>query len=95
MTNTVLEEVSESLMTSANKLVEKYPNKNLENHCYLRIAYDNVCKGKWTDFFEKPFYKEAPLHKVMKAKGVLEDMMASERIVDSLNEISLGYRRSR
>lgn len=89
----VLEEVGKNLISTANELVEKYPDKNLENHCYLRIAYDNSCKGRWTDFFERPFYKHAPLHKAMKAKVILEQMKTSERIVDTLNEMSLNYRK--
>lgn len=89
----IIDDVGRDLMKAANKLVSLYPNKNLQNHCYLRIAYDNVMKEKWDNVISKPFYKNAPLHKSFRARKILDDMLVSEKIVDELNEVSLSFRR--
>lgn len=44
----------------SNQLDSQYNNElNFRNHCYLRIAYDNVVQDKWDNIIKKPFVKFA------------------------------------
>ena len=39
------------------KLTEKYTDLNFQNHCYLRIALDNIFQAKWDTKIKRPAYR--------------------------------------
>jgi hypothetical protein len=80
-------------MQLAKKLENIYFDLNFKNHCYLRIAYDNVVKDKWSDVIDKPFTIKASLFQVKKANDLLLLYITNKDLLLEHNKISLTYRK--
>ena len=77
----------------ANELEKQYPDLNFRNHCYLRIAYDNVVGNKWNTVISKPFTKNAIIEQVNKASRLLILYKTNKDLLLEHNKISLTYRK--
>ena len=77
----------------ANELEKQYTDLNFKNHCYLRIAYDNVVGTKWDTVISKPFTKMAIIEQVNKASELLMSYKTNKELLLEHNKISLTYRK--
>ena len=77
----------------ANELEKQYSNLNFMNHCYLRIAYDNVVNAKWDTLIDRPFTLNASLNQVSKATNLLILYKTDKYLLLEHNKISLTYRK--
>lgn len=84
--------LEESCKNYADELVAKYNHLVFDNHCYMRMAYDDVVKDKWDKKVEKPFYKNATKLQLQKAVGNMILMLSEQEWVHYLNRKSLVYR---
>jgi hypothetical protein len=80
-------------MEIANELEEKYTDLNFKNHCYLRIAYDNVINSKWDTFICRPFTKKASAKQINDANLLLCLYLYNKDLLIRHNKISLTYRK--
>ena len=71
---------------------ERWPIRN--DHCFLRIAYDNACGAKWDSVVKPPAWRNLPLDRMAAAAAVLEGIEAGGRAaLDAGNSASLAWRR--
>ena len=77
----------------AKDLEKQYPDLNFRNHCYLRIAYDNVVGAKWNTVISEPFTKKAIIEQVNKANELLILYKTDKHLLLEHNKISLTYRK--
>ncbi len=73
-------------------LVQTYPELNFQNHCYLRIALDNVIGTKWDLRIARPAYKN--LNSTQRSL-VIENLslyLEDKATLLAHNMISLAYR---
>ena len=92
------EELRAALDASVARLVaraaaERWPLRN--DHCFLRVAYDNAVGAKWDTVYARPAWRSLPLDRLMAAVGFVEaiEHEGVERLLE-LNAISLGVRRT-
>lgn len=81
-----------SILEKANDLEKMYPKLNFRNHCYLRIAYDNVVQAKWDTILERPFISKANLLQITQANELLESYRNNIELLLEHNLNSLCYR---
>lgn len=72
-------------------LPKKYRRLNFENHCYRRIAYDNVLECKWKDKYST-FSKEASLEELENVLIHLHKYFANKNVLLRHNVQSIKYR---
>ena len=77
----------------ANELEKQYPDLNFKNHCYLRIAYDNVVHAKWDTVVDRPFVARASSRQVNKANFLLGLYKEDKALLLEHNKISLTFRQ--
>lgn len=78
----------------SNLLDNQYDNElNFRNHCYLRIAYDNVVQDKWDNVIDKPFVKFVDNKQLQDVVDLLNKYSIDKNklIIDNLK--SLEFRR--
>jgi hypothetical protein len=78
----------------ANILDSQYRKElNLRNHCFLRIAYDNVVMDKWDKIMNRPFTKYANIEQLNQVSDLLKiyKLDTAKLVVD--NKRSLYYRK--
>lgn len=73
-------------------LAQKYPELNFENHCYLRIALDNVVGTKWDTRIARPAYKNLTTEQRALVISHLSTYLDDKSTLLSHNMISLAYR---
>jgi|GEM_PF-900519 len=73
-------------------LVAHYPDLNFQNHCYLRIALDNVIGRKWDTQVAKPAYKHLTASQRKLVISYLSSYVKDRDLLLSHNMISLAYR---
>ena len=73
-------------------LVTHYPELNFQNHCYLRIALDNVIGTKWDTQIAKPAYKHLTESQRRLVISYLSAYVKDKSLLLSHNMISLAYR---
>ncbi|TVZ51432.1 acetyltransferase [Dokdonia sp. Hel_I_53] len=73
-------------------LVRKYPELNFENHCYLRIALDNVVGTKWDKRIAKPAYKHLNTRQRALVIEYLSNYLDDKALLQSHHMISMAYR---
>ncbi len=73
-------------------LVRKYPELNFENHCYLRIALDNVVGTRWDKRIAKPAYKNLTTKQRALVIEFLSDYLDDKSLLQSHHMISMAYR---
>jgi hypothetical protein len=76
----------------ANDLEKQYPDLNFRNHCYLRIAYDNVLFAKWDTVVNRPFTKNANQEQINFANFLLTMYIKDKHLLLEHNRISLTFR---
>lgn len=87
-------DITNELIRLANILDSHYNLElNFRNHCYLRIAYDNVVQDKWDKKVNKPFIKNAKECQLMQAINLLNKYFTDKETLLTDNEKSLAYRR--
>jgi hypothetical protein len=77
----------------ANELEQQYTDLNFRNHCYLRIAYDNVLYAKWDTVVDRPFVANASLDQVDRANKLLTLYKTDKNTLINHNKNSLIYRK--
>ena len=77
----------------ANDLELQYPDLNFRNHCYLRIAYDNVLGAKWDTVISKPFVAKASRNQIAQANRLLKSYKTDKDLLMQHNKQSLIYRK--
>ncbi|MEM1119515.1 MAG: hypothetical protein AAGJ18_03660 [Bacteroidota bacterium] len=73
-------------------LVRRYPQFNFQNHCYRRIAYDNVLGKKWTERYQV-FVQECTKVEIEAVIQKLESYRVDQATLLLDNEASLNWRR--
>tara|TARA_B100000768_G_scaffold140723_1_gene132231 strand:- start:259 stop:522 length:264 start_codon:yes stop_codon:yes gene_type:complete len=76
----------------ANELESQYPNLNFRNHCYLRIAYDNVLHAKWDTVVSRPFVAKASPDQIDQANKLLTLYKTDKDLLMQHNKRSLTFR---
>ena len=66
---------------------------NFRNHCYLRIAYDNIVGNKWDVVIKRPFTKYATNNQLQNAAAALLLYKSDKKKLLTDNEKSLGFRK--
>lgn len=79
-------------MEIANELEDVYPEFTFKNHCYLRIAYDNVIQARWDKVIAKPFVIRANSSQVEEANQLLNLYKSDKELLLQHHKISLTYR---
>ncbi|ALM21073.1 acetyltransferase [Nonlabens sp. MIC269] len=74
------------------QLPKQYPELNFDNHCYWRIALDNVLQGKWRDKIPAPAYKHLTDDQLDYVIHLLKSYSKDQRLLLQHNENSLRYR---
>ena len=75
-------------------LEERYPALDFRNHCYWRIALDNVLQGKWDTMIARPAYRNLNQDQLRKVISLLEIYLEDKQLLFRHNQQSLMYRRN-
>ncbi len=73
-------------------LAQKYPDLNLKNHCYLRIALDNVIGTRWDKRIARPAYQNLSTQQRALVISYLSTYLDDKSTLLAHNMISLAYR---
>ncbi|MBC7643325.1 MAG: acetyltransferase [Flavobacterium sp.] len=83
----------EEIKKLSNFLDKQYNNElNFRNHCYLRIAYDNVTRDRWDKQIAKPFVKYASIEQLESVIEKLNKYTSDKLVLMSDNDKSLSFR---
>lgn len=74
-------------------LVQRYPNLNFENHCYLRIALDHVIGDKWDTKVHRPAYQHLTPEQLINVVTVLRTYLENKPVLLQHHSESLAYRK--
>lgn len=77
------------------KLAEHYPQLNLDNHCYLRIALDNTFKARWDTVISRPAYKNLNEKQINKLRALLNSYFNNKELLLEHNQNSLRWRNKK
>jgi hypothetical protein len=86
-------ELEKRYFLMAKELEQKYPTKSFKNHCYWRIALDQVMGSNWSEVLERPAYKKLSAQGLAKAVSLLESYLTNEELLAEHNEMSLQFRK--
>ena len=86
------QELIESIGEVASLLPSIYPHRNFEDHCYLRMAYDQAVGYKWDTLIPRPFIYNATKEQLERSYRALRLMCDKESTVDIFNDQSLKHR---
>lgn len=75
------------------QLVELYPELNFENHCYLRIALDQLCKQPWHMKIRKPAYKHLTQSQLEEIRNLLTSYKTQKTVLLQHHQQSLVWRQ--
>ncbi|AZQ43155.1 acetyltransferase [Nonlabens ponticola] len=75
-----------------NELPDIYPSKSFQNHCYWRIALDQVISDKWNHKLDSPAYKNLSDEQLQQVIELLEHYKDDEVLLEKHNKQSLRYR---
>ena len=81
------------LTSLSNKLPIMYPELNLQNHCYRRIAYDMACGERWSDKYTDAFVNSATAQELELAVFKMKQYMINKNKLIEDNKLSLKYRK--
>ncbi|MFT5667794.1 MAG: hypothetical protein ACI9DK_001994 [Vicingaceae bacterium] len=85
--------LEEHYFTLAKRLEERYSNRNFKNHCYWRIALDQVFGKKWDTAVAKPAYKNLKIEDLKVTVTLLTRYLEDENLLLQHNQTSLQFRR--
>lgn len=78
----------------SNELDSQYNDElNFRNHCYLRIAYDNVVQNKWDVILKRPFTKFASENQLKNVVAFLNLYRSDKKKLLIDNKRSLDFRK--
>ncbi|MEL6483965.1 MAG: acetyltransferase [Bacteroidota bacterium] len=75
------------------QLARNYLELNFENHCYLRIALDQVFQAKWDTKIHKPAHKHLKAKQLEAARNLLTRYLTDKALLLQHNMLSLQYRK--
>lgn len=75
------------------KLAQQYSKLSFENHCYLRIALDNVFNTKWDTVISRPAYKHLSEQQRKNVVKLLKSYQEDKSLLLRHNALSLQYRK--
>lgn len=93
--DTTKEELIKEYFSLGTKLEETYPHLNFKNHCYWRIALDNVFSSKWDAKLQRPAYKNLDFAHLKQVVQLLQAYCLDKELLLKHNLHSLNYRKSR
>ncbi|MEL7145895.1 MAG: acetyltransferase [Bacteroidota bacterium] len=73
-------------------LEETYPHRSFKNHCYWRIAMDNVLSDRWDKHVQRPAYRNLSEEQLKEVVNLLEQYQTDELLLMTHNKQSLQYR---
>ncbi|MGB3590329.1 MAG: acetyltransferase [Nonlabens sp.] len=85
-------ELEKQYFELGNRLPKQYPNKNLDNHCYWRIALDNAVQDYWKNQIKSPAYKNLSDNQIDRVVELLNNYATDEELLTIHNENSLRWR---
>ncbi len=88
--NTLLQE---EYIKLGNELPNHYHELNFKNHCYWRIALDQVVGAKWNTVIPSPAYKNLSEEQLQKVVENLYLYIRDKKELMEHNKESLRYRR--
>lgn len=77
----------------SNLLADSKIKKDLQNHCYLRIANDIATGTEWTKVVDKPYIKNATDQQLNRSVENLRLMRDNNEMIDLMNHYSLEKRK--
>ena len=86
------EEYYEAYQNLPEKLAEFYKELSFDNHCYLRIALDNVYNQKWDTVLKRPAYKNISKEKREVLLSLLKLYFEDKVLLLAHHRNSLRYR---
>ena len=86
--------IKEAYENLPNRLVAQYPELPFENHCYLRIALDWLCKAKWDTKINRPAYKHLTEKQKLQLQLLLKGYLTHRKQLLAHHKASLTYRKS-
>ncbi|MEL7270743.1 MAG: acetyltransferase [Bacteroidota bacterium] len=75
------------------QLTGNYPELNFKNHCYLRIALDQVFQAKWDTKIPKPAHKHLNGEQLEAVRNLLTRYLTNKALLLQHNMLSLHYRK--
>lgn len=75
------------------KLAEQFKDLSFENHCYLRIALDNMFQAKWDKRLRKPAYKCLSKDQLAGVVSLLKQYQTDKMLLLEHNQRSIEWRR--
>ncbi|MEM7549558.1 MAG: acetyltransferase [Bacteroidota bacterium] len=79
----------------AKQLEEHYPNLDFRNHCYWRIALDNIIRQKWDLVIGKPAIHHLTEKQLTEVNGLLLNYLSDKSLLLEHNRNSLKFRGKR
>lgn len=79
----------------ARQLEKTYPETDFRDHCYWRIALDNILKEKWDIAIKRPAYKHLSTAQLTQVVEKLKSYLENKQRLLIDNQRSLNYRRIR
>ena len=73
-------------------LAEHYSELSFDNHCYLRIALDELFKAKWDTKIKRPAYKHLSDNQLVNIRRLLNRYKNDKQLLLQHNKQSLAYR---
>ena len=88
------EQLEKEYIELGNELPTIHTDLDFENHCYWRMAADNVVGDKWKRKVMPPFYKHCSLAQLDTAVNFLKMMREDYFAVKALDANSKKYRKN-
>ncbi len=87
--------IRDDIRKLAFELESHYLNEfDFKNHCYLRIAYDNVLNNKCDMVVKKPFVNNATQKQLEEGLNLLKQYLANRDLLKQHNNCSLNFRKN-
>jgi len=80
---------------AANALVLIYPDLNFKNHCYWRIALDNMLNAKWDTVIKKPAHAHLNDDQIQSVVSLLLAYQTDLTLLKAHNLKSLNFRKKK
>lgn len=84
--------LTETYLLLGSTLESTYPELTFKNHCYWRIALDNVLASRWDKVIQRPAYKNLTESQLREVVALLEKYRSDKHLLMVHNKKSLQYR---
>lgn len=85
-------ELERAYFQLGNKLPEVYQDRGFDNHCFWRIALDNVIGDKWNRQVKSPAYKHLSNDQLECVINLLNKYLVDPTLLERHNTNSLAWR---